>query len=305
MIARLARGEVGRYSERRRYLRRDGSVAHGMLYAGVVHGSEGEPWLLVVQVEDHTARLKAREEADQLRERLAHVGRLGTLGEMAAGIAHEINQPLTAITNYARACQRMLRAGRSAEPQLVDALDKVSVQAKRAGEVIRKLRSLSRKHDTHREPVNVNELILDVVRLAETEARLRGLNVRLELAEPSCAVVADVVQIQQVVLNLLRNGMEAMDDADGEGDLVLRTAVHAGSEVEVAVTDHGTGVSEELEEQLFQPFFTTKESGMGIGLSICRSIIESHGGRLWFTRNLDRGTTFRFTLPTAVGATHD
>ncbi len=305
MIARLARGEVARYTEKRRYLRRDGSVAHGMLHAAVVHGTEGEPRMMVVQVEDHTARLEAEEEANQLRERLAHVGRLSTLGEMAAGIAHEINQPLTAITIYARACQRMIRAGKTAEPQLVEALDKVSAQAKRAGEVIRRLRSLIRKHDSHRESVDVNELVSDVVQLAETEARLRGVGVRVELEEPSFAVVADGVQIQQVVLNLLRNGMEAMEGSEGGGDLVLRTAVRAESEVEVAVTDRGTGVSEELEEQLFHPFVTTKDSGMGIGLSICRSIVESHGGKRWFTRNLDGGTTFRFTLPTAIGAAHD
>jgi len=305
MIARLARGEVTRYTEKRRYLRRDGSVAHGMLHAAVVHGTEGESRMLVVQVEDHTARLEAEQEADQLRERLAHVGRLSTLGEMAAGIAHEINQPLTAITIYARACQRMIRAGKTAEPQLVEALDKVSAQAKRAGEVIRRLRSLIRKHDSHRESVDVNELVSDVVQLAETESRLRGVGLRVELEEPSVAVVADGVQIQQVVLNLLRNGMEAMEGSEGAGDLVLRTAVRRESEVEVAVTDRGTGVSEELEEQLFHPFVTTKDSGMGIGLSICRSIVESHGGKLWFTRNLDGGTTFRFTLPTAIGAAHD
>ncbi len=303
MTRRAARGEVDRYVEKRRYRRRDGTVIRGELHVGVAHGADGRPLKLVLQVEDHSQRLRAQEEADRLRERLAHVGRLGTLGEMAAGIAHEINQPLTAITNYARACQRLLRAGRGSDPRLLEALDKVSDQAKRAGEVVERLRDLVRKRDSRRERADVNELVTGVVRLAQAEARLRDVTLRVELAERTPPVVADGVQVQQVVLNLIHNGLEAMEGLDRrDRELVVRTAAGDGSEIEVAVADRGKGVAEEAREELFQPFFTTKAAGMGMGLSICRSIVRSHGGRLWFTPNPGRGTTFHFTLPAAARA---
>ena len=246
---------------------------------------------------------QSRREADGLREDLAHVDRLGMMGEMATGIAHEINQPLTAIGNYAQACRFILQRESVDQELVLETMDKISRGAKRAGEVIRRLRTFVDKRESKRERVAVNDLVGKVAALLENEVRLHDLEIRMELAQSIRPVVADPVQIQQVLLNLLRNGIDAMEGLEtSENRILIETIARAQSEVEVTVTDHGVGVSEDASEKLFHPFFTTKESGMGIGLSICHSIVDAHGGRLWFTRNPEEGTTFHFTLPTAIEA---
>jgi C4-dicarboxylate-specific signal transduction histidine kinase len=246
-------------------------------------------------------RQLAEREAMTHRERLAHMTRLSLLGEMAGGIAHEINQPLTAIASYAQACRRMIQSQCGEKPEVLDAMDQIGAQAFRGGEIIRRLRGFATRGERKRQPVELGGLLRDVVRLAEVDSRLHRIGIRLDLAEGIPLVLADPVQIQQVALNLIRNGLEAMDKVPPEkAAVIVRSRWRDDNMVEVTVEDRGEGVPAETERSLFLPFATTKTSGMGLGLSISHSIVTSHGGELWFTRNDGRpGTTFHFTIPAA------
>lgn len=282
----------------------DGRIIHGHFFGSGISGGSNSPnnGEIVVQVVDQTHQVHAEEEARTHRERLAHVTRLSTVGEMAAGIAHEINQPLTAIATFAQACQRLLRVPEPEHDEILDALDQIDKQALRAGEVIRRLRTMVRKRESVRERVDINGLVRDIVKLAELDGRVHDYDISQKLEPGLPRVLVDPVQIQQVVLNLVRNGREAMQGVARPSDAKITVASRrAGeSEIEVTVEDQGMGVSEEDEAELFHPFYTTKGSGMGMGLSICLSIVAAHGGRLWFTRNPKQGTTFHFTLPIAM-----
>ncbi len=240
---------------------------------------------------------RSEEEARETRERLAHVTRISTLGEMATGIAHEINQPLAAVATYAQACGRMIRSRMSNDVELLDTLDRISHEALRAGAIINKLKDLVRHRESQQISCDLNTLVNDVAGLAGVDAQHKGVNLRLSLAEGLAPVVVDPVQIQQVVLNLVRNGMDAMDGCAGDGVLLLRTRAAGEDGVTCSVVDQGVGLDAEQEATLFTPFYTTKESGMGMGLSISRTIVRAHGGKVWFTRNPDCGTTFHFSLP--------
>jgi len=247
-------------------------------------------------IRDLTDRKAQTREAEGLRARLTHVGRLGTLGEMVSGIAHEVNQPLTAIANYASACRRLVQAGTISGAELTGALEKIGAQAERAGQVIRGLRALVRRRDEQREPLDLNRLIRDVIKLVEFEVRQAGYRLVLELAEPLPATMGDAVQIQQVVLNLVRNGIDAMLERPGGDAIRIETAVDAG-QVEIRVTDSGPGLSAAAQQRLFEPFFTTKSQGIGLGLSICKSIITAHRGELLGETAPDGGARFRVRLP--------
>ena len=247
-------------------------------------------------IRDLTERRAQMAEAEGLRSRLAHVGRLGTLGEMVSGIAHEVNQPLTAISNYASACRRMVQAGTIEGEELAGTLEKIGAQAERAGQVIRGLRALVRRREEQREPLDLNRLIRDVIKLAEFEVRQAGYRIDLDLAEPLPATHGDAVQIQQVVLNLIRNGLDAMLE-QARGDTIrIETGVHEGH-VEIRVTDSGPGLPPPVEQRLFEPFFTTKPQGIGLGLSICRSIATALGGELTAASRLQGGAEFQLRLP--------
>ena len=245
------------------------------------------------------AELQRQQEEIRInRDRVTHMTRISTLGEMAAGIAHEINQPLTAISNYAQACNRMVENGLLAEAETLDALRKISAQALRAGDVIRKMRNLVRQTENERGIEDINEVIHDCVALAEYEGRLRNIGLHLELEAGVVSVYIDRVQIQQVILNLVRNAQDAMEHFSGEAPAILVTSKNTDDEtIVVSVRDFGQGIDLDSEQNLYQHFFTTKAAGMGIGLAVSRTIIESHGGRLWFSRNEDCGVTFHFSLP--------
>lgn len=276
---------------------------HGQVHCTTVRDEADAPVELVLQIVDRTAEVSAEEEAGAHRERLAHVTRLGTMAEMATGIAHEVNQPLTAIATYSQACRRLMSEGRMEQADLIDALDQINAQALRAGEVIRRLRGFVRRRESDREYVQVNDVIREIVTLANTSSALVDFGIELDLAEGLPKVKVDPVQIQQVALNLIRNGKEAMRDvAPPEETIRVRSRQDNAGQIEVSVRDRGIGISEENGQALFDPFFTTKKTGMGMGLSISRSIITAHGGRLWFERNPDRGLTFYFTLPPTIGA---
>lgn len=234
------------------------------------------------------------------QERLAHVGRLSTMGEMTASIAHEINQPLTAIAMYAQASLKLLERDNFDKDKLIAALDKLNQQALRAGAVIERIQRFVRNESGQKELANLNTLIRDVEHLAAADARLHGIDLEFDLDPGLPDVFCDPIQIQQVALNLLRNAVDAMDEVGCEyGNTVkVGSGSIANDLVEVTVVDSGSGVAEDQEGLVFGAFHTTKANGMGMGLSICRSIIEAHGGNLNFTNNDTHGCTFYFQLPT-------
>ena len=248
--------------------------------------------------QDITARKRAEEVARQHREELAHVLRVSTVGEMAAGLAHEINQPLSAIISYAKGCVRRMQALPQIPKELIDTIEQMAAQAVRADQIVRHLRSLVRRHEPRRDVVGLNDVVRGVANLMNAAATERGVVLQLDLDPDLPLAHLDRIQIEQVILNLVRNGLEAMGTAAPE-DCVLsiRTTMAGPSTFEVAVCDSGVGLTKATAEQLFEPFFTTKPDGLGMGLSISRSIIEAHGGRLWATANQSRGVTFRFTIP--------
>jgi C4-dicarboxylate-specific signal transduction histidine kinase len=240
-----------------------------------------------------------RDQERELRERMTHMSRVSTVGEMASNIAHEVNQPLTAISAYAQAGRRLLEAGAGDQAEIDAILMRIGQEALRAGDIIRHLQDLVRKRGTKREPSDVNALIRDIEHLASVDCRLRDVRLQLVLAPSLPTVLADGVQLQQVVLNLIRNAVDAVEMVEPEHkEVTVCTARHDSmGEVEVSVIDRGCGIQERVGDGLFEPFFTTKTGGLGMGLSISRSIVQSHGGSLWFTRNPDRGTTFSFSIP--------
>ena len=249
---------------------------------------------------DITEQRQAEEEARQHQADLIHVSRLSTMGEMAAGLAHEINQPLAAIMNYTQGCIRVLNQTETANaPELTHALRQVSVQAERAGEIIRKLRELVNKGEPQQSKIKLEQIVRNAIKFASSDIKNRSATVRLRMKENLPEVNADPIQIEQVLLNLIRNGLEAMANTQaGERELVIRVFVNENNNLQVTVSDKGEGLPNNLgESKVFDAFFTTKANGMGMGLAISRSIIEAHGGQMWATRNTDLGSSFHFSLP--------
>jgi C4-dicarboxylate-specific signal transduction histidine kinase len=221
------------------------------------------------------------------------------MGEMAAGIAHELNQPLTAISNYVQACQRLIGNQAIERHELQQILGKVGVQARRAGMVIQGLRRFVQRKSIVREATNINQVVRDVMMLAELDCRANHIPITAEADEELPRVQGDPIQLQQVLLNLIRNAVDSMTEIDNkEPGISLLAAVRGSDEIVISVTDHGTGVQEKDAARIFDPFFTTKQDGMGLGLALSRSIAEAHGGRLVFTDNPAGGTIFSLILPT-------
>ena len=233
------------------------------------------------------------------RAELAHVARLSMMGEMAASLAHELNQPLHAINNYASGSLIRLRKTPQRDEQLVAALEQISEEAKRAAEIVRRVRGFVQKHEPQFSEVFVNNLVEEVILLSKTELEQHcHAKVVVELLENLPVVIGDAVQIEQVIMNLVRNGLEAMEETSVENQLLtIKTMRYSDKMVQVEVCDRGKGIGGEALEKIFDPFFTTKPEGMGMGLAISRSIIQAHGGRLWVSTNQDQGCTFHFTLP--------
>jgi len=281
----------------------DGSEILVEVFAAPIFDEAGEVVQIIQACRDITARVRAEEQARQRQAELAHVARLNMVGELASGLAHELNQPLCAILSSTQACRRLVRSGRVDSEELGDAMDEVSAQAERAGEIIRRLRNFVRKQQPRQVPVDINDIVREAAAFIEADARDSAVMMQFELADQAPPVLADGIQIQQVVLNLLRNAVEAMKNIESAKRVItLRSSLFGADAVEVAIRDTGAGLSADAFERMFEPFYTTKSSGIGVGLSISRSIIEAHGGRLWATRNPDQGVTFRFTLPTTSGA---
>lgn len=248
-------------------------------------------------IRDLTERQESAERLEEVQSELARLARLNELGEMASTLAHELNQPLSAIANYVQGCSRLLSKVEDENAQRIrDALDETAKQALRAGDIIRHLREFVTRGETEKRPEDLKTLVEEAGALALVGSRERGIKSVFEFGQENSRVIADRVQIQQVLINLMRNAVEAMQDSE-ERRLVVRIASNGGDEVAVEVSDTGPGISDDVAARLFQPFVTSKASGMGIGLSISKRIIEAHGGEIGVSRNPAGGATFRFTLP--------
>ncbi len=280
-------------------------------YAGRIFGLAAASFVLVVLLLETVAlyarlarslEVEGRERErrlDELRSELIHVSRVSELGQMVSALAHEVNQPLTAIGNYLRAGQRLARAGDAANVQA--ALDKAADEATRANAIIKRLRDFIKKSDSVRRAEDLGPVLQETVALALAGAGSRDVGVEIRVDPRAYVALIDRIQIQQVLLNLIRNAVEAMPDST-RPTLVIATAPAGDDMIEVSVADSGPGLRAQVRERLFQPFVTTKSDGMGVGLSICYSIVEVHGGRIWAEDNPGGGTVFRFTLPVAQAA---
>jgi len=242
---------------------------------------------------DITERREHEEESRLQQEKAQLTSRLTTMGEMASSLAHELNQPLTAISNYCMAAVAMVRAEQARPEQLIEALEKTARQAERAGKIIRRIREFVKRSEPKRQVVSLLDILDNAVGFADIDARKRQISIQTHLPRATPYVVADPILIEQVLLNLLKNAIEAMEKSDYH-TLHVEVAI-VNQYVEVAVIDRGCGLKDP--ERLFEPFYSTKSEGLGMGLNICRTIIESHHGRLWATANPQGGTIFRFTLP--------
>ena len=276
--------------------RKDGSIFPALLSVGAIGGAE--PPRFVGIIHDNTASRRSEEDSHRLQGRLMHVSRLATVGEMASGIAHELNQPLAAIATYAHACDRLLGLPDPEIEEIQTALKQIAEQAVRAGDIIRKLRNLARTEESVRAPSDINSVISELTDLIRSDAKAHGVHYRQELAPDLPTINIDRPQIQQVVLNLVRNALEAL--ALGQLDareLLLRTRVIAGGDVEISVCDNGPGVDSELQHRIFDPFCSTKPTGTGLGLPISRTIVHTHDGALEYQPNQPRGACFVVKLP--------
>lgn len=276
--------------------RKDGTEFPVEIALNPIQSEEGILTLTVIL--DTTARKQAEAEAQWQRTELAHVGRVSTMGALAGSLAHELNQPLSAILSNAQAGSRFLNAPIPDLTEVRGALEDIAQDTKRAGEVIRQMRALVKKDEPRLAPLNPNRVISDVVRLLHSDILIRRVRVALELDPALPSTHGDSVQIQQVILNLMLNAFDSMKDAPEEKRMaILRTRQLDTSIIRIEVRDFGTGINPERLDKLFEPYRSSKREGLGLGLSISRSIVEAHKGQLWAENNLDQGATFFFTLP--------
>jgi len=247
-----------------------------------------------------TSRIESERFRQTQQERLLLTSRLMSVGELASTLAHELNQPLAAISNFVQGALRRLRSGSGASTELIEALEHAGLQAEHAARVVSRMRDFVRTREPQRQPTSIEGVVCAVARLMDPEAQKRGVSLSLDLPAALPPAFADRVMIEQVVLNLVKNALDAMDQTPaGRRHLLISACINSDEQIQVAVKDTGPGFPRDAEAQIFSPFFTTKPEGMGIGLSICRSIIEYHDGRLSFCGNPDGGATFSFTLPMA------
>jgi len=276
--------------------RKDGTIFPLELAVGEVQAAGRRVFAGFVR--DVSARQLAEARLRELQAELIHVSRLSAMGEMASALAHELNQPLTAIINYAQATRRLAGEDQARESALSGLLDKIVQQGSRAGQIIHRLRQFIAKGETERTLADVNGVTEEASALALIGAAGKGIAVRRMLEDGLPPVLMDKIQIHQVITNLIRNGIDALGEV-GSGEIVIRTRRASATQVEISVADTGPGLAPEVAARLFQPFVTTKPGGMGIGLSICRTIVEAHGGKLWAGDGPGGGAVFTMSLPLA------
>jgi two-component system sensor kinase FixL len=277
--------------------RKDGAIFPMELEVGEVRGAGHR--LFTGFVRDLSERQATERRLQELQSELSHVSRLSEMGQMASALAHEVNQPLTAATNYVEAARLMLTSGSGIAPdRLTTVIDSVATQITRAAQIIRRLHDFIKKGETSQRAEDVTKVIAEASALALIGTKERGVKLQVRSAPNLPPVLIDAIQIQQVIVNLMRNAIEAMEVSERR-ELTIANAMEEGGRVRVSIVDTGPGIAPEIADRLFQPFVTTKAQGMGVGLSICRSIIESHGGELAMEANPGGGTIFRFSLPVA------
>ncbi|WP_428304668.1 ATP-binding protein [Lacipirellula sp.] len=280
----------------------DGRIMRMLGYSAPLNDSSGNPRGSVGAFIDITERRKAEENERQRLAEIAHANRLCTLGEMISGLAHELNQPLAAANNFARACQRWpLTSGQELPADVLSLLQNVSKQTERASEIVKRLTTFVKKNASLSAGVDVNELVASVITLTKScfgpaMGRAEAIPIIAEFGPALPMIAADSIQIEQVLVNLIRNALESTVDSGATQPVIVRTSLQKEC-VRLDVIDYGAGIAANALSSLFQPFFTTKQEGLGLGLSISRSIIENHGGRLWAEINPERGATFSFELP--------
>jgi two-component system sensor kinase FixL len=247
---------------------------------------------------DRSAGRPSDYENHRLQQCMMRVSRLATIGEMAAGVAHEINQPLTAITNYARACELLLHNAELAPPAIAEALREIGVEARRAAEIIRRLRGLVRNEPVERTATDLNDVIKELTDLMQMDARIHDVQLRFEFEGALPNVAIDRIHIQHVLLNLLRNAFEALEDPiEGPREVVVQTVATSEGDVEFSVTDTGPGIPQNVVDRLFTPFLTSKSNGTGLGLVASQTIVRAHQGTLGYRPNAPRGASFFVRLP--------
>jgi PAS domain S-box-containing protein len=298
LIKELLEGKRRQFQIEKRYRRKNGNALWVRNSVSIVPGTEREPEFLMALSEDVTERRLAEEALNETRSELAHMAPVTTLSTLTASIAHEVNQPLSGIVTNASTCLRMLDAD---PPNLEGAREtarRTIRDGNRASEVIARLRALFSKKNAIFEMFDLNEAVREVVALSVNELQRNRVILQSDLAVDLPSVLGDRTQIQQVILNLLRNGLDAMSAVDDRPrELLIKTECEDGDGVRLSVKDSGVGIDSEIEKKLFEAFYTTKADGMGIGLSVSRSIVEQHQGRLWATRNEGPGATFLFSIP--------
>ena len=298
IVERLTRGErVDQFETVR--MRKDGSLLDVALTISPIKDAADRVVGASKLARDITERKRAEETLRQAQADLAHINRVTTMGELTASLTHEIKQPVTAAVTDARTCLRWLRRDEPDVTEACEAASRMVTDVTRAADIISRISLLFKKDTMQRALVDVNELIREMIVLLRSEANRYSISIRTELAEHVPTVMADRVQLQQVFMNLMLNGIDAMKEASGGSELTIKSEVDDG-QVLISVSDTGVGLSSEQAGQIFRAFFTTKDNGTGMGLPISRSIIESHGGRLWAAGATGRGATFQFTLPATV-----
>ncbi len=299
-IDQLRERSIPEYHAQQRYYRKDGRIIWGNTSAALIPSVDDEPNLLVGIIEDISSRKQTEGALAQAQADLARVMRVTLMGELAASIAHEVNQPLAAVAANASACRRWLAAAPPNAAEASDAAERIIRDATRASDVISRIRGFLRRSELHKVSLDLDEVIHEVIGFVQDKVNTRLIELHVEITPGTPRVFADRIQLQQVVLNLMLNAIEAMEKVAQPRVLRLAIRSHGENTVRVAVSDSGPGIAAAQRHRIFDAFFSTKTDGIGMGLAISRSIIEANQGRLWVTKNAGRGETFQFVLPAAA-----
>jgi two-component system sensor histidine kinase DctS len=297
MNARVMAGQAPSEGFELQFKRRNGERFDALIHEAPLIDSHGQHAGWMGSVVDITERTRAAELARQQEERLQASARLITMGEMASSLAHELNQPLSAISGYAAGCRNLIAAGTTSLDELDGALAKCQEQAQRAGRIIRRIYEFVRRHEPKTELCDLDTLLSDLIVLIEADARRQNIRIIRQLQPALPIIQADQILLGQAVLNLMKNGIESMRQTAGGDQTLTVSAQSTNQQILISITDCGCGISAEDTMKLFEPFYTTKSEGLGVGLNICRSVVEAHHGRLWFEPNPEKGSTFHISLP--------